>query len=133
LGLDVEYTQTKEVEAFFASMDFKSDSTCKYIMSFDNVTYYFKDFSAGSPAQYHGFLYFSTTGLRDMIEYLKSNNLSEGLDTERKFNYYMTFNGIKTSIYSDGTYIEECDYLIIVDENDLKPLDLTDYILHPIG
>ena len=43
LGLDVEYTQTKEVEAFFASMDFKSDSTCKYIMSFDNVTYYFID------------------------------------------------------------------------------------------
>ena len=25
LGLDVEYTQAKEVEAFFASMDFKSD------------------------------------------------------------------------------------------------------------
>ena len=110
LGLDVEYTQTKEVEAFFASMDFKSDSTCKYIMSFDNVTYYFKDFSAGSPAQYHGFLYFSTTGLRDMIEYLKSNNLSEGLNTERKFNYYMTFNGTnysKTDLSNGNIYIND--------------------------
>ena len=74
-------------------MDFSSNTTYKYIISFDNVTYYFKDFGAGSPTQYHGFLYYSTTGLFEMIDYLKSNNLNEGLDTERKFNYYMTFDG----------------------------------------
>jgi hypothetical protein len=65
-----------------------------------------------------------------LIGNAENNNYLYELSIE---DYYMTFNGIKTSIYSDGTYIEECDYLIIVDENDLKPLDLTDYILHPIG
>ena len=93
LGLGVEYTNTPEAEAFLASMDFSSNATYKYIISFGNVTYYFKDFSAGSPSHYHGLLYYSTTGLLEMIEYLKSNNLNEGLDTERKFNYYMTFDG----------------------------------------
>ena len=93
LGLEVEYTNASEVEAFLSSMDFSSNATYKYIISFGNVTYYFKDFGAGSPTQYHGFLYYSTTGLFEMIDYLKSNNLSEGFDTERKFNYYMTFDG----------------------------------------
>ena len=48
LGLEVEYTNASEVEAFLASMDFSSNATYKYIISFDNVTYYFKDFGTGS-------------------------------------------------------------------------------------
>ena len=93
LGLEIEYTNAPEMEVFLASMDFSSNATYKYIISFGNVTYYFKDFDAGSPSQYHSLLYYSTTGLLEMIEYLKSNNLNEGLDTEREFNYYMTFDG----------------------------------------
>ena len=110
LGLEIEYTNAPEVEAFLASMDFSSNTTYKYIISFDNVTYYFKDFGAGSPTQYHGFLYYSTTGLFEMIDYLKSNNLNEGLDTERKFNYYMTFDGsgYNKTLYSNGNmYIND--------------------------
>ena len=110
LELEVEYTNAPEVEVFLASMDFSSNSTYKYIISFGNVTYYFKDFSAGSPTQYHGFLYYSTTGLFEMIDYLKSNNLNEGLDTERKFNYYMTFDGsgYNKTVYSNGNmYIND--------------------------
>lgn len=53
LGLDIEYTNAPEAEALLASMDFSSDATYKYIISFDNVTYYFKDFGEGSPTQYH--------------------------------------------------------------------------------
>ncbi len=110
LGLEIEYANAPEVEAFLASMDFSSNATYKYIISFDNVTYYFKDFSAGSPAQYHGFLYYSTTGLFEMIEYMKSNNLSEGFDTDRRFNYYMTFDGsgYNKTLYSNGNmYIND--------------------------
>ena len=110
LELEVEYTNAPEVEVFLASMDFSSNSTYKYIISFGNVTYYFKDFGAGSPTQYHGFLYYSTTGLFEMIDYLKSNNLSEGFDTERKFNYYMTFDGsgYNKTLYSNGNmYIND--------------------------
>lgn len=104
LGLDMAYTQTPEVEYLLASMELSSDSTYSYIISFDNVTYYFKDFGAGSPTQYHGFLYFSTTGLFEMIEYLKTNHLSESLDTERDFRFYMTFDGSGTSrtVYANG-------------------------------
>ena len=110
LGLEVEYTNAPEVEVFLSSMDFSTNATYKYIISFGNVTYYFKDFSAGSPSQYHGFLYYSTTGLFEMIDYLKSNNLNEGLDTERKFNYYMTFDGsgYNKTLYSNGNmYIND--------------------------
>ena len=110
LGLELEYTNDSEIEVFLASMDFSSNATYKYIISFGNVTYYFKDFDVGSPAQYHSFLYFSTTGLLEMIEYLKSNNLNEGLNTERKFNYYMTFDGsgYSKTLYSNGNmYIND--------------------------
>ena len=110
LGLEVEYTNAPEVEVFLSSMDFSTNATYKYIISFGNVTYYFKDFGAGSPTQYHGFLYYSTTGLFEMIDYLKSNNLSEGFDTERKFNYYMTFDGsgYNKTVYSNGNmYIND--------------------------
>ena len=110
LGLEIEYTNDPKVETFLASMDFFSNATYKYIISFDNVTYYFKDFGTGSPTQYHGFLYYSTTGLFEMINYLKSNNLSEGFDTERKFNYYMTFDGsgYNKTVYSNGNmYIND--------------------------
>ena len=110
LGLEIEYSNAPEVEIFLASMNFSSNATYKYIISFDNVTYYFEDFSAGSPSQYHGFLYYSTTGLLEMIEYLKSNNLNEELDTERKFNYYMTFDGsgYNKTLYSNGNmYIND--------------------------
>ncbi len=110
LGLDTAYTQSPEVEALLSSMDFSSDGTYKYIIAFDNVKYYFKDFSAGSPTQYHGFLYFNTTGLYDMIEYLKENDLDEGLETERDYNFYMTFDGSiwsKTSYPSGDMYIND--------------------------
>jgi len=99
LGLDVEYTNASEV--LLASMDFSSNATYQYIISFDNVTYYFKDFGAGSPSQYHALLYFNTVGLYKMLDYLKENELEEGLDTDREFHYYMLFDG---SRYSQTRY-----------------------------
>ena len=110
LGLDTEYTQNQKVETFFTTMEFTSDATYKYIISFDNVTYYFKDFDAGSISQYNGFLYYSTTGLSEMIRYMEDSNLSEALDTERKFNFYMTFDGsgYSKTVYSNGNmYIND--------------------------
>jgi len=101
LGLEIEYTNAPEVEAFLASMDFSSNTTYKYIISFDNVTYYFKDFGAGSPTQYHGLLYFNTIGLYKLLDHLEKNELDEGLDTNREFNYYMLFDG---SGYSQTRY-----------------------------
>lgn len=112
LDLDTEYGQLPEVEAFFNGEAFTYDAKSSYpnVITFGNVTYYFKDFGAGSPAQYHGFLYFSTTGLIEMIEYMKDNHFSDGLDTERKFNYYMTFDGsgYSKTLYANGDmYINE--------------------------
>jgi hypothetical protein len=110
LGLDLEYANAPEAEVLLASMNFSSNATYKYIISFDNVTYHFKDFSAGSPTQYHGFIYYNTTGLYEMINYLKTNGLSEGLNTERKFNYYMIFDGsgYNKTVYSNGNmYIND--------------------------
>ncbi len=110
LGLDSEYPQSAEVEAFLASMEFSSNKTYKYIISFDNITYYFKDFSAGNPAQYHGFLYYSTFGLHEMIGYIKDIDTSGIFDTEWNFNFYMTFDGSgysKTVISTGDMYIND--------------------------
>ena len=110
LGCDIQYTQPIELEAFLVSMDFSSNKTYKYIISFDNVTYYFEDFSSGTPAQYHGFLYYNTRGLRKMIEYLNENAPSEILDTDRDFEFYMTFDGSvysKTIISTGKMYIND--------------------------
>jgi len=97
LGSPVEYYQPKEIETLLATMDFSSNDTYKYVITFDNVSYYFKDLSVGSPSQYNGFLYHNTTGLYKMIEYIKSNGLEESFDTDRQFNYYMTFDVGKNS------------------------------------
>jgi len=110
LGLEIEYTNAPEVEVFLASMDFSSNATYKYIISFDNVTYYFKDFSAGSPTQYHGLLYFNTVGLYKLLDHLEENELDEGLDTNREFNYYMLFDGrgySQTRYPSGNMYIND--------------------------
>ncbi len=110
LGLDTAYSQPPAIDSLLASMVFSSDDTYKYIIAFDNVTYYFKDFGAGSPTQYHGFLYYSTTGLFEMIEYLKANKLSDGLDTDRDFHFYMTLDGsgYSKTVYADGSmYIND--------------------------
>ena len=101
LGLELEYTNASEAEALLASMDFSSNTTYKYIISFDNVTYYFKNFDVGSPTQYHGLLYFNTVGLYKMLNYLEENELDEGLNTHREFHYYMLFDG---SGYSQTRY-----------------------------
>ncbi len=110
LGLEIEYTNAPEAEALLASMDFSSNATYKYIISFDNVTYYFKDFGAGSPTQYHGLLYFNTVGLYKMLNYLEENELDEGLDTNREFHYYMLFDGSgysQTQFPSGNMYIND--------------------------
>lgn len=110
LGLESQYPQQKEVESFLSSMDFSSNETYKYIFSFDNITYYFKDFGAGSPAQYHGFLYYSTLGLREMAEYINENDKGELFDTEREFNFYMTFDGSgysRTVVSTGDMYIND--------------------------
>jgi len=89
LGLDMDYLQQPEVEHFFANMKFSSTETYPYIMSFDNVTYHFKDFGEGSPSLYNAYLYNNTAALHKMIAYLKDNGLDENLNTERDFKYYM--------------------------------------------
>lgn len=104
LGLEPSYNQSPEVERLLSSMELSSNDQYKYIISFDKITYYFKDFNVGSPTQYHGLLYFSTTGLHSMIDHLKENNLTEGLAINRRFNFYMTFDGsgYSKTIYSNG-------------------------------
>ena len=97
LGLDTDYTQMQEVEAFFTAMEFATDAASgyPYVISFGNVTYCFKEF--GTPTQYNGFLYYSTKGLSDLIQYLRDHRLDEHLDTERDFRYYVSFEGGSSS------------------------------------
>lgn len=103
LGIDAEYYQQPEVEAFLTSMDFDSDENYKYIITFDNVSFYFEDFSDGVPAQYHGFLYYSATGLFEMIDYISSQPWRDLFNTDRQFNYYIIYDSsISVTRYATG-------------------------------
>ncbi len=115
LGLDTDYLQAEEVEAFFTSVDFSSDETYKYILTFDNVTYYYKDFNVGALSQYNAVMYFGTTGLWKMIHYLQEQNLTDRFDTDRAFHYYMTLETGKPSVttYKDrNMYINAANNLL---------------------
>lgn len=110
LGLDIEYTQPAEIEALLVSMDFSSNKNYKYIISFDSITYYFKDFGSGTPSQYHGFLFYNTRGLNKMVEYINENVPGGIFDTERNYDFYMTFDGSgysKTITATGNMYIND--------------------------
>ena len=97
LGLEMEYIQLPEVEAFLASMkfstDFSSDNQFPYIFTFGNVHYHFKHFDDGPIAAYHGILYYSTTGLGKLIDYVEGLDDADLFNTDREFHYYMTLEG----------------------------------------
>jgi len=92
LGLERSYVQSPDVEALLTSADVFSDGYYDYVITIGNVRYYFKDFSAGTPAQYHGFLYYNTDGLSDMIEHIEATPFADMVDTDRSFKYIIAFD-----------------------------------------
>ncbi len=92
IGLERGYLQTAEVEAMLSSADVSSDENYDYIITIGDVSYYFTDLSVGTPAQYHGFLYYNTDGLSDMIEYIKVTPFTDIVDTDREFKYFTAFS-----------------------------------------
>lgn len=85
------YSELQAMDPVFAGMTCTSNETYKYVLSFDNATYYFKDFPIGY-WPYHGTLYYKIVSLNKMIAYLNENALSEWLETGRHFHYYMTLD-----------------------------------------
>lgn len=105
LGLERSYLQTPEVEAMLSSADVYSDEKNEYVITVGGVTYYIPDFSYGSPAQYHGFLYYNTDGLSDMIEHIEATPFADIVDSDREFNYYIDFStqgGYSKTVYKTG-------------------------------
>lgn len=105
LGLERGYLQTPEVETLLSLADVNSDEKYEYVITVGGVTYYIPDFSYGSPAQYHGFLYFNTDGLSDMIEYIEGTAFADIVDSDREFNYYIDFStqgGYSKTVYKTG-------------------------------
>lgn len=104
LGIEPLYVQSPEVESLLSSMGFSSNEAYPYIITFDNITYHFENFNEGGPSQYHAFLYYNTTGLKGLAEYLKNNDLDNGLNTDREFHYYVTFDDVGYSVtyYNSG-------------------------------
>ncbi len=96
-GSELDYIQSPELEEFFSSMSFSVDDTdgaeFPYEYVWDHIHYYFKNFDAGSISGYHSTLYYTTTGLQKMVQYMDSLNAGDLLDTDREFHFYMTLNG----------------------------------------
>ncbi len=114
LGVETGYVQNPDVERFFNGMEFRlaEGEEYPYIFTFGKAHYYFRDFSEGSPTMYHGFLYHTTTGLDKMITHLKTEKLTEGLDTEREFHFFMVLDGKPYSVTRHETgymYINSVD------------------------
>ena len=95
IGVETEYIQLPELETFLSSMEFSAEGINEfpYVFTIDNIHYHFKNFDADAISGYHSTLYYTTTGLQKMVEYLDSLNAGDVLDTDREFHFYMTLNG----------------------------------------
>ncbi len=92
LGLATAYPQLPEVEAVLARMTLSSEKEWPHVLTLDQTSYYFKDFSEGSATQYRALIFHNTTGLARMIDRIKQALPDAELHTDRHFHYYMTFD-----------------------------------------
>jgi len=92
LGIDMAYTNTPELEALFASMKLWRQSEYKYILSFDNIHFYFPDFTV-HPSTYNGLTYYTVIGLKSMIAFLEENGFTEYVNPDRDFHFFMPLEG----------------------------------------
>ena len=107
IGSDLEYVQQSEIEGFLSSMDFSADdaeaSEFPYIFTIDNIHYHFENFNDDSISAYHSFLYYNTTALRSMVQFLEGKDIHGRLDADREFHFYMTMEGgMSHTTYADG-------------------------------
>lgn len=92
LGIDTAYTNPPEMETLFASMKFWRQSEYKYILSFDNIHFYFPDFTV-HPSTYNGLTYYTVIALKNMIAFLEENGFTEYANPDRDFHFYMPLEG----------------------------------------
>ena len=97
IGVEMEYIQLPELETFLSSMEFSADMSSEnqfpYVFTIDNIHYHFENFDDGPISAYHGILYYSTTGLGKLIEYVEGLEDADLFNTDREFHYYMTLDG----------------------------------------
>jgi len=113
LGSQIAYPQTTEVETLLSSMVLtkNTDKDFPYKITLDSCVYYFKDLMPnGNISPTHGFLYYNTRGLYNLIKTLDENGLNKYFDTAKEFQYYMTFSNStlsKTDFNSGKMYIND--------------------------
>lgn len=135
------YVQYDEKTGYFVQTN--SYTKTYRILDFKNIEEVF-DYLFNKKAGYFFFetIYSSLDNLKNSTV-LKSNinkhyKIFNELENENYLyelhieSYYMTLKGeIKTN-YSDGDHLKTYDYLLVIDENDLQPLDLKEYTLYPV-
>ena len=102
IGSDITYNNG--AETLLTQMDCTSDNDYKYNITIDNVTYHFDDLGSNSISQYHAFIYYNFNGLTDLIEFIKTNALTEYFDINRHFNYYLLFDSYSEDVSSYTIY-----------------------------
>lgn len=102
IGSDIAYNNG--AETLLAKMDCTSDDEFKYNITIDNVTYHFNNLGSNSISQYHAFIYYNYNGLNDLIEFIKTKDLTEFFDINRHFNYYLLFDSYSEDVSSYTIY-----------------------------
>ncbi len=93
LGVTGGYRQDPAVEALLSRMTVSSEKNWKYIFTVDNTSYYLNDFDEGSIGQYHSMFYYNNRALDDLLAYIGEHLPTAELDTDCRFEYYLTFDG----------------------------------------
>lgn len=113
LGLQIKYSQPIECEKLLSSMVLTktNDKDFPFKITLDFCTYFFKDLMPnGSISPTHGFLYYNTKGLNNLIKALEEKGLNKYLDSNKEFHFYMTFSDSplsKTDFQSGKMYIND--------------------------
>ncbi len=97
LGVKGGYPQDPAMEALLSRMTLSSEKDWRYVLTVDNTAYYLNDFGQGSISQYHALFYYNNRALDDLVTYIEAHIPSTELDTDRRFAYYLTFDGTGVS------------------------------------
>ena len=114
LGLDQTYINPLDYEKMMAQMKLSSTKDYPYVITLDNTTYYYKDFNAGTISQYHAVMYYNTTAISELTDFLKKNQIEDHFQTGIHLRYYMTFEvGQPSYTLSNGSiYINDSSALL---------------------
>ncbi|MBR3692603.1 MAG: hypothetical protein IKL89_07925, partial [Clostridia bacterium] len=88
LGLEYDYPQSAEIEAFFRDIEFHSDDRYDFIFTHEAASFCFPDLSLTATSQYRYFIFYTTDFIRKFAEFIQKEQLSSYFTADRRMAFH---------------------------------------------